>query len=171
MGWPCVWNLDSGSNAALHPQTVPQMGFQPGDGGGPSGRSSSLMVTCRGTGDISCAVCRARTPPCRGMCLQPTLRRTFTNKFYSLPSIARLAEKWFAHICIAVLGLAGCLLCLFMNEKINEWLNSTTYLLLKIKANTECFFSARHCVKGFLESDFMYSSRHPWIRMYYYFIH
>lgn len=33
MGWPCVANLDSGSNAALHAHTVSQIGFQPGDGG------------------------------------------------------------------------------------------------------------------------------------------
>ena len=72
-------------------------------GGGP--REQLSDVHCRGAGSSAPhRVCQARVQPCRGTCLPSRLSVTFTNKFYSLPSIARLAEKWFAHICVAGWG-------------------------------------------------------------------
>lgn len=93
MGWPRVWNLDSGSNAALHPHTVPQIGFQPG-AGGPTWEeqlSDGDLQRCRRY--LLCGMQGQDPAMQRHVFTANTEKDLYKNKFYSLPSIARLAEK------------------------------------------------------------------------------
>lgn len=112
------WCPDSEGNATLHPQTVPHTDLQ------------SVKVHW-GNGSLTCKVgeqrspsptpiCQARVQPRRGTCLPSRLRLIFTNKFYSLPSVAR-QDMWNDVLISAWLAEVSWMSHLFIHEWINKW--------------------------------------------------